>query len=219
MTTPNNPSDPNQRAMAEDVKAKAGQASQQAKAEVEEAAQEAKTKTREQLEQQESRAADTMEKVADVTQTAAQQLAERNETTLSQYVSEISDGISKLSNNLKHKNPDELIQQASRLARNNPGLFLLGSVALGFGLSRIAKANRSPGDSESQWQDYGQQDSYAAGARSYDPGAGAAVGSTPASHASTSYLPEERQSMQDPSSRGDSATPGNPTNPGESTGA
>lgn len=230
MNTPNDPSNPNKQQTAEDVKAKAGQASQEVKARAEQASQEAKAKGREQLEEQESRAADTMDKMADATHAAADQLTQRNETNLSHYVSEIADGIGKLSNNLQHKNTDELIQEASGLARNNPGLFMLGSVAVGFGLSRIAKANRPRSDGESHWEDYyGRQES-----QSYDTGADTAVGSRAASsatspmgassatnptpptsptppagsanptHSSTSYLPEEGASTQNPTTPTDS---------------
>lgn len=62
---------------------------------------------------------------------------------LSAYIREMADGIGDLSDNLRHKSADELVRSASDLARRNSGLFLLGSVAIGFGLSRFAKASRS----------------------------------------------------------------------------
>lgn len=222
MNTPNNPSNPGKQT-AEDVKAKAGQASSEVKARAEQASQEAKAKTREQIEEQESRAAETMDKMADATHAAADELAQRNETTLSHYVADIADGISNLSNSLQHKNTDELIRDASRLARENTGLFLLGSVAVGFGISRIAKANRSTGDSESHWEDYyGQQRS-----STYDTASSPAASSqtqssaesTPSSHASTSYLPEDRPSMQDPTKPPESRRSSPTNNPGSSAGS
>jgi hypothetical protein len=42
---------------------------------------------------------------------------------------------------LRGKSADELLQQAGKLARDNPTLFLAGSVALGFGLSRFLRAS------------------------------------------------------------------------------
>lgn len=139
---------PSKQQIADDMKAKANQTSR-----------EMKDKGREELEKQESRAADTVDKVADATRAAADELERENETTLSHYVSEIAEGIGGLSSNLRSKNTDDLIRDASRLARENAGLFLLGSVAVGFGLARIAKANRPAGyDAEGSWEDYyGQQ--------------------------------------------------------------
>lgn len=185
MNTPKNPKNPSKERIADDMKAKADQTSRDVKA-----------KTKEQLEAQESRAADTMDKVAEATGAAARELDQRGEATLSHYVSEISEGIGSLSNNLRHKNTDELIQEASRLARHNAGLFLLGSVAVGFGLSRIAKANRPEGE-QAHWENYyGQQRSTSYGTEAES--AAAARGTSSPTHASTSYLPEDKAGAQSP---------------------
>lgn len=156
---------PSKQQIADDMKAKANQTSR-----------EMKDKGREQLEKQESRAADTVDKMADAARAAADELERENETTLSHYVSEIAEGIGGLSSNLRSKNTDDLIRDASRLARDNAGLFLLGSVAVGFGLARIAKANRPAGyENQDTWEDYyGQQRS-----RSYGTGqSGTSTGNT-----------------------------------------
>lgn len=147
---------PSKHEIAEDMKAKANQASREVKSQAGRASEDMKSRGREELEKRESQAADTMDQFAEATEAAAHELEQRRETAaLSQYVSELADGISGLSSNLRSKNTDELISDASRLARNNPGLFLLGSVAVGFGLSRIAKANRPPQErGEAHWEDY-----------------------------------------------------------------
>lgn len=63
--------------------------------------------------------------------------------SLAHYVEELARGISQLADNLRHQNADEALQQAGSMARDNPALFLLGSLALGFGLSRVLK-DQSP---------------------------------------------------------------------------
>jgi hypothetical protein len=268
---------PNKQKIAEDMKAKANQASREMKSQAERTTEDVKARAREEVEKRESQAADTMDQVAEATDAAAHELEQRSETAaLSHYVSELADGISSLSSSLRGKNTDELISDASRLARNNPGLFLLGSVAVGFGLSRIAKANRPPHESESHWEDYyGQQETrrygseYGAGSEtprspastgrsasagsttaygttsgspssgpstgastigrtttgandtgtSAAPGATGTTGSTGTAnptHASTSYLPEDRESAQSPINppKGESRA-GSPKSPGD----
>ncbi|MEX1034228.1 MAG: hypothetical protein WDZ30_12765 [Cellvibrionaceae bacterium] len=199
MDTGKNPTGASKKDIAEDMKAKANQASQ-----------DVKSKAKEQFEAQDSQAVATMDKVAEATGAAAQELARKGEPTLSHYMTEIAQGIGTLSDNLRHKNTDELIHDASRLARQNTGLFLLGSVALGFGLSRIAKAARSSSDGESEWESkYGQQDSSPYAGREQAAGMSASGGSNP-SHASTSYLPEEGSSDQRPA-----GSPNPNMNPGQ----
>ncbi|MCW8194476.1 hypothetical protein F6455_06730 [Proteobacteria bacterium 005FR1] len=269
-----NGKNPSKRDVAEDMKAKANQASQEVKAQAQRTSEDMKSRGRDELEKRESQAADAMDQVAEATEAAAHELEQRRETAaLSHYVSELADGISGLSGNLRSKNTDELISDASRLARNNPGLFLLGSVAVGFGLSRIAKANRPPQERESHWEDYyGHQETSQYGSESLGststtgssstastgrsatagsstaygttsgapssgpstgastvgrtqsgatttgtstaPGATGTSGSTGTSnptHASTSYLPEDKQSAQSPINppKGESRTPTN----------
>lgn len=269
---------PTKQDIAKDMKAKANQASREVKSQAERTAENLKTRGREEVEKRESQAADTMDQLAEATQAAAHELEQRSETAaLSHYVTELAEGISNLSTSLRGKNADELISDASRLARNNPGLFLLGSVAVGFGLSRIAKANRPPQE-DSHWEDYyGQQDTRqygsesgeghkldsasatgssgrsasagstaAYGTTSGSPSAGPSTGATsvgrsttganttgtsPArgatgtsgstgsanpTHASTSYLAEDRESVQSPINppKGESQA-GSPKSPGD----
>ena len=47
------------------------------------------------------------------------------------------------SRDLREKSGDEMLQDIKRIAHRNPALFLGGSVAIGFGLSRFARATRS----------------------------------------------------------------------------
>lgn len=94
------------------------------------------------------KAADALDDMEAAAEAEADELERRGWDNLSEYVRDMADGISGLSDNLRHKSVDELVRSASDLARSNSGLFLLGSVAIGFGLSRFAKASpthESPG--------------------------------------------------------------------------
>lgn len=114
---------------ADDVKSKANEAKKQAKQQAEQ-----------KVDQNRERAADELDKIAHAARAAASDLEEQQDG-LSNYVAEMANGIGTLANSLREKNMDDLIQDAKRIARNNPALFLAGSVAIGFGLARFAKAS------------------------------------------------------------------------------
>lgn len=60
---------------------------------------------------------------------------------VAQYARELSEQLSCLAKDLQEKSASELAKDAQKLATDNPTGFLLGSIALGFGLSRFAKAS------------------------------------------------------------------------------
>lgn len=114
----------------EDAKAKASQVSEQAK-------QQAKG----QLEKGRDTTSVELEKVAHAVQAAASDLNEQNQPGLSRYVTDIADSMSSLAESLRGKNVDELVHEVTGIARRNPTLFIAGSVAIGLGLARFAKAS------------------------------------------------------------------------------
>jgi len=75
-------------------------------------------------------------------------------------VSDIAQSMVDLADNLRGKSVDELVGEVNRLARNNPGLFIAGSVALGFGLTRFARpsSNRTHTTAREPTTDYGHSD-------------------------------------------------------------
>lgn len=97
-------------------------------------------KGKEKAEALSGKAAEALEEVEAVAEAQAEELERRGMDNLSEYVREMANGIGGLAENLRHKSVDELIRSASDLAHRNAGLFLLGSVAIGFGLSRFVKA-------------------------------------------------------------------------------
>lgn len=103
-------------------------------------------------------AADQLENLAQTAQSAAEQLQENDTLGLSHYVTDVAQSMTSLADNLRNKSAEQLLQQAGQLARDNPALFITGSIALGFGLSRFLRASKpdlsanasSPDDSDRQ---------------------------------------------------------------------
>jgi len=98
-----------------------------------------------QFEQYRDTAADQIDNLAQTAKSAAEQFQEKDTLGLSHYVTDIAQSMTSLSENLRGKSADELLRQAGQLARDNPALFLTGSIVLGFGLSRFLKATGSGG--------------------------------------------------------------------------
>lgn len=94
-----------------------------------------------QFEQYRDTAVDQIENLAHSAQSAAEQMQDSDTLGLSHYVTDLAQNMTTLAGNLRGKSIDELLQQAGKLARDNPALFVTGSVALGFGLSRFLKAS------------------------------------------------------------------------------
>ncbi len=113
----------------EDIKDKARQAGD-----------EAKHAGKDQLERYRGTGADELARVAQSVKAAASDL-ERDRPGLSRYVANMAGGMERIADDLRGKSVDELFRDVNRLARQNPGLFIAGSVALGFGLMRFAKAS------------------------------------------------------------------------------
>lgn len=132
-----------------------GHMTDDAKAKAKQAADEVKTQGMSQLEGYRETAADELEKVAQSAKAAAQELEGQDRLGLSSYVSTMAQSMVKLSDDLRGKSVDELFQDVNRLARDNPGLFIAGSVALGFGLTRFARASSK----RAAQGDYGHHDS------------------------------------------------------------
>ena len=86
-------------------------------------------------------AAGQVEGVARVIDETAARLRNENHEGLAAYASQVAGSIENIANRLRNSSVDELATEARQLARSNPALFLLGSVAVGFGLTRFLKAS------------------------------------------------------------------------------
>jgi hypothetical protein len=86
-------------------------------------------------------ATEQRESLADVADAVAESLKEHQQEGLAGYARGMSDGLSSLASHLQRRSIDDLVHDARKLARNNPSMFLLGSIAVGFGLARFLKAS------------------------------------------------------------------------------
>ncbi|KPG95600.1 hypothetical protein AEQ67_20470 [Pseudomonas sp. RIT-PI-q] len=139
-------------------------------------------------------AADQIEALAQGAKSFVSEIESKDTLGMSDYLSDMAESMSGLAGNLRGKSAEQLLHDAADLARNNPALFIAGSVALGFGLSRFLKAGSAPaatfpdagdsaaGNSMPPPGGYGAQRPYETSVASRtDPGAGLATGITPAS--------------------------------------
>jgi hypothetical protein len=92
-------------------------------------------------------AADKLENLAENAESAARKLDDNDTLGLSGYVADVAGQMTSMAHNLRNKNAEQLLQDAGRLARDNPMLFLAGSIVLGLGLSRLIKASTPAGTS------------------------------------------------------------------------
>lgn len=111
-----------------------------------ELARQAKSQGKAELEQYRQSAVGQVETLAESARAAANTLKGNDTLGLSHYVVDVADGMQRFAANLRGQNLDELMHQASHLARRNPTLFIAGSIALGFGLTRFIRASRMPED-------------------------------------------------------------------------
>lgn len=88
-------------------------------------------------------AASRVEGVAGSIDAAASHLDEVDMGRMSGYVHDMAASLGGLADDLRSKSGDEMLHELNRFARQNPALFIGGSVAVGFGLSRFARASRS----------------------------------------------------------------------------
>lgn len=88
-------------------------------------------------------AADQIEALAKGAKSFVSELEDKDAIGMSDYLADIAESMTALAGNLRGKSAEQLLHDAADLARSNPTLFIAGSVALGFGLSRFLKAGNS----------------------------------------------------------------------------
>jgi hypothetical protein len=89
-------------------------------------------------------AADQIEALAKGAKSVVSELESKDTLGMSDYLADMAESMSGLAGNLRGKSAEQLLHDGAELARSNPGLFIAGSIALGFGLSRFLKAGSSP---------------------------------------------------------------------------
>lgn len=95
---------------------------------------------RSEFDRQTRTAAQKADALADTMRDAADRL-ESEDRQLSHLVSGIASSLGELADGMRNKSADALLADLRRIARDNPTLMIAGSVAIGFGLVRFARAS------------------------------------------------------------------------------
>jgi uncharacterized protein YukE len=123
-------------------------------------AQDVKRQGQEQFQAQKETAANQTEKLAGVVDRISEELKGQDQESLANYAGQLADSMKSFADSLRQRNLDELVKDTQQLARNNPTLFLMGSVAVGIALSRFLKASSQRSDAsrynESEFHGSGQ---------------------------------------------------------------
>jgi hypothetical protein len=173
------------------ARADAQQLAEQAKATAQEVRGKVETEARAKAEVGRDQAASEIETLAHAARAAADDLRENQHDALSQYVGGMAQTVADLADGLRHKSVDELVRDVESLARRNPALFLAGSVAIGLGIARFAKASSDRHASSSNYgleSDQSYSGNYA-GAYDNDAGYSGARGYTDGTQRQASLQP------------------------------
>jgi len=111
------------------------------KSEAADVAKEVKQHAKEKLETGRTTTLEQAEKLAGVVDQAAAGFKDQEQQSLGHYTGELANSIRGFADNLRDRSIDDLVVDAQSLARRNPTLFLLGSVAIGIAISRFIKAS------------------------------------------------------------------------------
>ena len=114
----------------------------------------------EQLEGVKGQLAEGAERIASAVERTAEELDGEGDGAISGFGHSVTSLMRQLAGGLRERDVEEFARELSALARRNPGVFLAGSVALGFGIARFFKA-RAPGSSmgtSANSGDYGRRD-------------------------------------------------------------
>jgi hypothetical protein len=119
---------------------------------VEDLAAAARDTSMEKLEGAKAQLAERAERVADAVDRTADNLEGEAGETVSSFGHSLAGLMRQLAGGLRDRDIDQFASELATVARRNPGIFLAGSVALGFGVARFFKAHP-----------LGSQDAYAGG--------------------------------------------------------
>jgi hypothetical protein len=95
---------------------------------------------KEKIESGKRAAADQIADIADAIDVAGAQL-DQSQPTLANYASQLADGVGGLATRLREDSIEDIYREVRQLATRHPGMFLLGSAALGVVIARFMKAS------------------------------------------------------------------------------
>lgn len=137
-----------------------------------ELADQAAQRAKSEAETRKAGAAGQVDQVASAVERAAEEL----DPTLSRYASDLASSMHGIAGRLRDRSVDQLADDVRQLARQNPTLFVLGSIGVGLALSRFLKASpRRPhpaSDTDAAQATTGEPIPGAVSASAYEPPVG-----------------------------------------------
>ena len=106
----------------------------------------ATTKAREYADQGKERATSALDEVAEVINDAARTIDERLGSQYGEYAHRAAGAVTSLSQNLRGKTVDELLEDSRSVVRKSPGIAIGTAAVLGFALVRLVKAGLEDGN-------------------------------------------------------------------------
>jgi hypothetical protein len=95
---------------------------------------------KEKLEEAKAEIADRADRLADAVDRTSDELHEDGDGAVSGFGHSIASLMRQMSGGLRERDIEQFARELGDLARRNPGVFLAGSVAAGFGIARFFKA-------------------------------------------------------------------------------
>ena len=120
---------------------------EKAKAKASQTFEEAQRQGKSHLDAQKDKAVEQVEKLSDALGQASARLRDEGQPSLATYTDQVASSMTSLAEKFRERSVDDLIRETKNLARREPALFLAGSVALGFAISRFFKASSTDQES------------------------------------------------------------------------
>ena len=152
--------------VAAEVKSKVGEMAGEVKHQVGAAIDDAKRQATDVANERKEGVSDRLHVVASALRDSGQQFEKHQESTFAEYVNTAADQVDQFAGYLETRDVGEIWQGAREMARRQPELFIVGSLAAGFFLGRFLKStqSRSPQDtadrSGNNRPDYGNRRAY-----------------------------------------------------------
>ena len=110
----------------------------------------AKEQAKPALQSQKERAAGTLGTTADALRKTGQHLREQDQDNVAQYIEQAAERVERFGSYLRGRQVDELVADAERFARRQPGLFIGGAFALGLVAARFLKSSGQRSDASAR---------------------------------------------------------------------
>lgn len=147
-----------------DLAQKTGDVVDQAKEQTGQAVDQVRGSAFQMMDQQKSRAADSLGSVAQALHHTGDNLSGNEQDALGQYAHRAADTVDQISQQIRNKSVEQLLNEAEDFARREPEVFLGGAVLLGLLASRFFKASSRRSQMRDQdYRDYGYQSQYGRG--------------------------------------------------------